>query len=285
MKRFLILLIIFGIAGCGSVKTRDEIKEGGGASEPSGSDVIQASDGVAPSQATFAQENEKKTSGRQLWKAMDEAFKNQDYDGMQRAAVNALSQNPKDMKALAALGVVNQQRKKYLAAMYFYNKALQQGPGPSEIHNNIGMIQLALGERKEAIKAFKKAFDTNPSDAIAAANLGSIYAVEGDYVKALPPLQRAVKGGIKDSRVYNNYGIALTASSQYDEAKTIYEEAIRLSNSNREALFNYAILMIDHLNKPQAGLDAIQKLRFMGLGEGMRERINSLENKAKAGLK
>jgi tetratricopeptide (TPR) repeat protein len=216
---------------------------------------------------------------------MNEAFNNQDFDGLQRAAINALSQNANDAKALAALGVVNYQKKKYLAAMYFFDKSLQQGPGASEVYNNMGLVQLALKEPKEAIKLFRKAYETNPSDGVAAANLGCMYAQQGDYGKALGPLERAVKSGLKDARIYNNFGISLTAAGQYEEAKTIYEEAMKLNKTYREAMLNYAILLIDHLNQNEPGLDVLGKLRFLGLAEGMRERINSLEIKAKAGVK
>lgn len=299
MKRVVTFFLFLALAGCSGLKTRDDLKEGGKASSPSGGDTIStgddstseptaASQQPVPGEAAapaFAGNGDKKTNGKQLGSLMDEAMKHQDYEGLQRAAINALSQNPSDARALAALGVVNYQRKKYLAALYFFNKSLAQSPNASDVHNNIGLVQLALKERKEAIKAFKKAFEANPNDGAAAANLGSIYASEGDYVKALNPLDHAVKAGIKDGRVYNNYGIALTAAGKYEEAKSIYEEAIRMNSGFRDAIYNYAILLIDHLNQNQAGLDALNKLRFLGLGEGMRDRINSLETKAKAGLK
>ncbi len=295
-KQLILVALVVSVTGCGSMKTRDELAADGKASPANGSDMIEsdgsvdqpmkpASNTPEPAPTTFADPNKKETSNRQLNNMMDQAFKAQDWEGLQKAAVNALSKNPADGRALMALGVVNYQRKKYLAAMYFYNKAMQQMPNSSEIHTNMGMVQLALKERKDAIKAFKKAYEANPNDGIAAANLGTIYATEGDYGKALPVLDRAVKAGVKDARVYNGYGIALVAAGKYEEAKPIYEEAMKLNTGYRDPIFNFSILCIDFLGQPQAGLDAINRLRFLGLGEGMRERINSLEIKAKAGLK
>lgn len=292
---FALAILVLFASGCGSVKTRDELSKDEKAPAANGGDTINVGEGgdtatpatsnVDAATGSFAEPAKKETSNRQLNNMMDQSFKAQDWEGLQRAAINALSKNPNDGRALHALGVVNYHRKKYLAAMYFYTKALQQTPNSSEIQTNIGMVQLAMKERKEAIKAFKKAYEINPGDGVAAANLGTIYATEGDYGKAMPVLDRAVKAGIKDARVYNDYGIALVAAGKYEEAKPIYEEAMKMNNGFREPIFNYAILCIDFLNQHQAGLDALNRLRFLGLGEGMRDRINSLENKAKAGLK
>ena len=56
-------------------------------------------------------------------------------------------------------------------------------------------------------------------------------------------------------------------------------------NNNREILLNYAILLIDHLNKFKEGVDVLSRLKFVGPPSESRNRIIALENKAKAGLK
>lgn len=283
-------LCLLALVGCASA---DRSAEGGPTGDGPG-DTIEASaagtgatsptnDEYTPPPAAAAEAP--RPSSPQATDALNQTLRRQDYDGLQKLASQMLSQNSNDAKALAALGVVNSARNKNLAALYFFNKSLAVNPNQPEVYTNMGIVQLALKDKREAIKAFKKALEVGSADGIAAANLGSIYATEGDYFKALPVLDRAVKAGIKDTRIYNNYGVALTANGRYEEAKEIYNQAIKLGSSNREAHFNLAILQIEHLNQGSAGLDTINKLRFLGLGEGMRDRINSLENKAKAGLK
>ncbi len=278
------LILALGVSGCATGDRSNDVAAGEG-----------SSDTITPVEATTAPQNEvytppagataPKASTPQATDAMNQAYRKQDWDGLQKTATQILSQNSNDAKALASLGMVNAHKGKNLAAMYFFNKSLQVQPNQPEVYTNIGMVQLSMKERREALKSFKKALEVGAADGIAAANLGSIYATEGDYFKALPVLDRAVKSGVKDTRVYNNYGVSLAANGRYEEAKEIYEQAIKLGASNREAHFNLAILYIDHLNNPKAGLDMLGKLRFLGLGEGMRDRINSLENKAKAGIK
>lgn len=281
------LIVATLMAGCGSTP-----KDDGSGVGAAGGEAISEAGGAAPPTQTAAEETGSnfakdgaKVSAKQATGMMDVAFKANDFEGLQKAAQTALAQNPNDTKALTALGVVNYQKKKYKAALYFFNKAAAQGNAPSDVYTNMGLVHLAIKDRKKAIEAFKKAYDLNPNDGVAAANLGSIYAVEGDNTKALPVLERAIKAGLRDARLFNNFGVALVANGKAEEAKSVYEEALKINSSYREALFNYAILLIDHLNQPQAGLDTLNRLRFMGLGEGMRERMNSLEMKAKAGVK
>ena len=45
------------------------------------------------------------------------------------------------------------------------------------------------------------------------------------------------------------------------------------------------LLKTQHLNKNQEGLDVLNRLKFVGTSPEMRNRINALENKAKAGVK
>lgn len=216
---------------------------------------------------------------------LDEAIRSQNDEAIYRAATGALSQNSKDLKAQNALGVYHLRKGHLLAAQYFFSRALAQSPNSSELHNNIGLVSLALNEKKEAILHFKKAFELNNNNATAAANLGALYVEEKEYNKALQALDIAVKKGPRDYRVFNNLGIALAANGKFSLAKDQYQEALRLNSSGREAMFNLIVLHVEHLKNYQEGIDLINKIKFLGPPDTARLKINALENKAKAGLK
>lgn len=285
LKLVVAALLVSTLAACSSSEKSSEKEEGSG-----GSDTISV-DAPAHSSASHSKTDSgepaappaKAPSPQQSANALNDAHKKGDDELLQRVASGLLAQNPNDAKALHSLGLVNYRRGRYLAAMYYFNNALKHNPNMSDCYTNMGLTQLALDERRDAIRSFKKAMELNANDGAAAANLGSIYASEGDYVKAQMVLDRAIKAGVKDSRIYNNYGIALTATGKYEDAKEIYKEAIKLDRNNRDALFNFAILQVDHLNDWNGGLDTLNQLRFLGLADGMRDRINALENKAKSG--
>lgn len=275
--------LCLALAGCGSSEKSND------SSGSTSGDTISVENPEAPVSSSSNESmpadrsSEKKATPAQAASALNDAFKKNDDETMQKVASALLAQNPSDAKALHALGVVNYKRGRYLAAMYYFNKAVQHNPKMSDAYTNMGLTQLALDERRDAIKSFRKAMELNSNDGAAAANLGSIYAVEGDYIKAQMVLDRAIKAGIKDARIYNNYGIALAATGKYSDAKEIYKESIKLDRNNRDPLFNLAIVQIDHLNDFSGGLETLNQLRFLGLADGMRDRINALENKAKAG--
>jgi tetratricopeptide (TPR) repeat protein len=286
--KMLLSFLFLVAASCSSKDKAQEVGDSGGGSETytppatakSGTALTTGASDKSDLTATPVKATTKAASD-----ALNQALRSNDLEALQKTATGLLAQNSNDPKALSALGVVNAQKGQRLAALYFFKKSLALNPTSPETLTNIGLVYQQQKDNKEAMKNFKKAVDLGASDGIAATNLGVMYAKEGDYFKAMPLLDRAVKAGVKDGRIYNNYGIALAFNGKYEEAKEIYQQAIKQGQGSREAHFNLAILLIDHMNQPQPGLDTISRLKAMGLSEGMRDRINNLEIKAKAGLK
>ncbi len=97
-------------------------------------------------------------------------------------------------------------------------------------------------------------------------------------------LDIAVKNGQRDFKVMNNYAIALSASGKTKEAADIYEKILKENPSQKDVMLNYAILLIEDLNKNKEGLDLLNRLKFVGTSPETRDIIKQLENKAKAGL-
>ncbi len=219
-----------------------------------------------------------------MYSALQEAIKNQNYDAIQKFSTEILTQNPKDVRALNSMALVYYKKGQMDAAQYLFNKAIAVIATSSELHSNLGLVYLAKNERREALKSFRKALEINPQDHIAAANAGSIYAQEKDYIKAALALEIPVKRGTKDFKILNNYANALVATGRVKEAAEIFEKIIKENPSNREVMLNYAILLIENMQKNKEGLDLLNRLKFVGAPQDSRDVIKSLENKAKAGL-
>lgn len=216
---------------------------------------------------------------------LSEAIKTNNEEAIYRSSIQILSKNAGDVRALNALGLYHYRKNHWSAAQMMFGKALKLSPNNSELHNNLGLVLLAQKEQREAIKEFRKALEINPNDANAASNIGSIYVEEKDYTKALVASEIAYRKNSKDQRVLNNYAIALTAAGKFPEAKDIYRQAMRLNENNKDVMFNYAFLLIEKLNQNQEGLDLLNKVKFLGTTPEVRNKINVLENKAKAGIK
>ncbi len=218
-------------------------------------------------------------------KALDEAIKSNNIDRVYSAAVMVLSDNPKTIKALNAMGIYHLQKGQTKAAKLFFDKSLKVNPNQSEIYNNLGIVALTENERSVAIRQFRKALEISGENAVAANNLGILYVDSKDYPKALAVFDIAQPKFKSDHRYWNNVGIALTGSRNYDKAKKAYEDGLRLKSNDIDLMFNYSILLIQNLKAFQSGNDLLNRLKVLGPRPEMRTKINALEIMAKAGLK
>lgn len=216
---------------------------------------------------------------------LHDAIKSQNDEAIYRAAVQVLSLSPQDPIALNSLGLYHYKHGRVLAAEYFFSKALQSSPNSAEIHNNMGLAQLSQKENRDAIKSFRRAIELDPKNISAAANLGSLYVQRKDYGKAVIALEMVVKKSSGDYNTVTNYGVALAGVGNSKMARDQYERAIDLNSTGREAIYNLAVLEIEQLGKFKDGLDHLNKVKFLGVPDSARMKINALENKAKAGLK
>lgn len=285
MKKWLGLSFLFLVACSSGTKTEDTgFTVPGPEPAPVSPTSKPTNSGPAPGEK-IPEPTARRESPGANYAAVSEAYRSQNDDGIEKAAEQLLGQNPQDLKALNALGLYHYRRGHFLAARYFFTRAQQVNPNAGEIYNNLGLVALSMNEQHEGIRNFRKALELNPSDGIAAANLGSIYVQEGDFVKALTVLEVAVKRGMRETRTLSNYGIALSAAGKYDSAKLALEEAIKQNSTNKEALYALATLLIDRMKQYSEGLDQLNRLRFLGPGSEMRNKMNALENRAKAGIK
>ncbi len=284
MKKLILVLLQIALVACSSTSEQSRSSSEGG-NEPL-PQVENEAPAARQAKAEVPAESEERVAPvpSSMYSSLNDAIKNQNDDTIQRFSTEILTQNPKDVRALNAMALVYYKKGRMDAAQFLFNKAIAANPTSSELHSNLGLVHLAKNERREALKSFRKALEINSRDHIAAANAGSIYAQEKDYNKAALALEIPVKRGTKDVKILNNYANALVATGRVKEAAEIFEKIIKDNPSNREAMLNHAILLIENMQKNKEGLDLLNRLKFVGAPQDSRELIKSLENKAKAGL-
>ncbi|MFP5518694.1 MAG: tetratricopeptide repeat protein [Bdellovibrionia bacterium] len=216
---------------------------------------------------------------------LDEAIQSKSEERIFTAARDAIARNPNDVKALNAMAMYHFNKGRTDLAEHLLKRGIKASPRSFELYNNLGIVQLSTQQNREAVLSFKEALSINPNDPVASANIGAIYVRERDYAKAVIALETAYGRGNKDLKTMNNYAVALTARGDAKKAKSIFKDILKEDQNNREALLNYAITLIDHLGENEEGLDVINRLKFVGGPSESRQIINTLENKAKAGLK
>lgn len=285
MKKYIFLALLV-LAGCSSSPVKDSSDEIESAPSPEVGEVREEK--VAPVKSAVKSEEPVRPAtpmAPSQYSVLTEAIKAQSDERIYQASTQILSQSPNDGKALNSLAMYHFKKGRHDLSRYLLNKGIAANARMSELHSNMGIVQLAENERREAIKSFRKALEINNSDGIAAANLAAIYTQEKDFNKAAVVCETAYKRGIRDPRFLNNYAIVLTAQQKFDKAEDMYEAVLKEDSNNKEALYNYATLLIDHMGKFQDGLEQINRLKFVGGPADTRNRIIALENKAKAGIK
>ncbi|MGE0632299.1 MAG: tetratricopeptide repeat protein [Pseudobdellovibrionaceae bacterium] len=275
----LLLPLIF-VLGCSSSSEKSDETESGSENQPP-TPTNARDTGPAPKHSA-APPLPEKPSVSSLAQGLSEAVKNQNDEQIEQLSSQVLSQNPKDIRALNALAMNHFRKGRIQLAKMLLLRALEAHPKSSELHNNMGVIELSQKNDREALIEFKKAVELKSDNASASANLGAIYLKGKDYKRATTALEIAVDNGLKDWKTKNNYAVALAGSGKADKAEDLYKDILKEQPSNKEAMMNYSILLIDQLNKPQEGLDLLNKLRFIGIPTESRNRVKELENKAQA---
>lgn len=287
MKRYLIISLLALLTSACSTKSKNseaEVSEYS-QSEPEAIATIGEPAAELKPEAKVEVKKASTEGAANLHGPLSEAIRSQNDEAIYRLATQILSQNPNDLRAQNSLGVYHYKKGRYLAAQYFFSRALKQNQNLSDLHNNLGLVSLAQKERRQAILSFKKAIELDSGNAAASANIASLYLQNKDYAKALVPLEIALKKSPKDYRLLTNYGLSLAGQSKFSQAKDQYNNALAVNSSGREAIFNLAVLQIEQFKNFQEGLDLLNKLKFLGPLEATRGKINTLENVARAGLK
>lgn len=293
MRKLIIGTLIFGLIGCASSNDKknddewseasNDFHEAAAKTKPNadrGSSDSKLNEGGSRGAQNSNASNQKSESS-----ALDSSIQEGNDDSITRAAQAVLGKNSNDVQALNALGVVHYRKGHWAGANFMFDRVLKIDPRNVQAHNNKGLVALAKKENREAILEFRKALEIDPSSGVASANIGSLYLQNGDYNKAYIALEVAHKKLFRDPKVLNNYAIAAAAVGKGKEAQDAYLKAMDKSPGNKDIMYNYSILLIDELKMYKEGLDMISKIKFMGHSPEVKERINTLENTAKAGLK
>lgn len=222
--------------------------------------------------------------GSPEYAALRQAVKSGSDEKIYTAATDILTKRNNDAVALNALAMYHFKKGRLDLSKYLLSKGISQNPNMSALYSNLGVVHLALNEKREAIQALKKALQLNSDEVTASANLGAIYVQEKDFRKAAIALELAHRRGVKDAKFLNNFGILKTAQGEFPAAKKAYEQSLKLSPDSKEVMLNLSILLIEHMKNYEEGLQVLGGLKFVGGPDDSRNLINVLENKALTGL-
>lgn len=203
------------------------------------------------------------------------ALERGDYSSAEQIMQARLRIQPKDSAALAVLGVVLDQEKKYAEAAEVYRRALANSPPDPALLNNFGNHLLATGKPAEARKAFLQVIGLDARNANALVQLARIAlerkaAAEAlGYLDRIPPAAQDRPDAVilrmqADYRVGRQQdgdailtrlssatgtdpgqsfalGVALASVGQYEKAETFFSKSLEAVPTHFEALYDLGV--------------------------------------------
>jgi len=119
-----------------------------------------------------------------------------------------------------------------------YEMDLQRTPDDVSLHDDVGLLYLAVGRADEAVAHFSESLRLTPGSAAPHFNLGTALAAAGRATEAITEFHRALDINPGYLAARNNLGSVLVATGQLDEAALQYRRALEINPANVDVLNN-----------------------------------------------
>ncbi|MGH9384945.1 MAG: tetratricopeptide repeat protein [Vicinamibacterales bacterium] len=119
-----------------------------------------------------------------------------------------------------------------------YETMLRADPKDVELHNDVAVLYLSLGQPSSAIRHFQATVDLDPASASAHFNLGTALTTAGRLAEGAAEFRAALGRRPDYAAAHNNLGRVLLVHGQTADALDHLEQAVRLDPKNLSAFFN-----------------------------------------------
>lgn len=157
-----------------------------------------------------------------------------------------LREDEKNVGAMMALSSIYYSEKKFELAAHAMRLALKIDPENPDVHHRLGHALLALGEKKAAKDAFLASVKLKPDFPEALNSVSMLLLEEGDAGRAMGYLEEAVRLSPSFVAAHQNLGNAYRKSGDVVRAKAEYLRVLQLRPKESDAVFNLALLYLDH---------------------------------------
>ena len=174
------------------------------------------------------------------------------HDAALGQAREVLIRQPRNGRALAEIGRIYRAREQYDVAELVFRKAMEIEES-AELHNDMGLLELARGDTQAAFTEFQRAIEIDPSFAAAHLNQGSVLLHAGDFAGAETEYRAVIAQDADDVDAHVALGAALRGQGNHREARREYDRALEENPNHPAALFNMGVLLAEFLDqRPQA---------------------------------
>ena len=163
---------------------------------------------------------------------------------------------PSHFLALANLGIIFAQLKKFDQAISALNKALEINPNYAEGYNNLGNVFFELSNFDKSLECYEKAIKIFPNFSDAFNNLGNIYFKKGELDNAIGSYESAIlytdKSDSNKDKPYYNLGNIFRELENFKKSTDYYKKAINLNPNSIDAYLNLSISLYKDGNLEEA---------------------------------
>jgi len=174
----------------------------------------------------------------------------------------ALQDDSESAEALYGLGSVYLLQQKLPEARESFERVLKlRSSYPGTIPNawnNLGLLSAKEGNTVAAIDFFQRALEIDPAHLIALLNLGNAYRQRKDWPEAKKALQRAFDVGPDDPEVNYSLGMVCAQLEESDRAYEYLKRAVELRPVYPEALNNLGVLYL-RTRRPEEAVHSFEE--------------------------
>ncbi|MBQ0039033.1 MAG: tetratricopeptide repeat protein [Treponema sp.] len=149
-------------------------------------------------------------------------------------------------------GLVMQDTGKEDEALALYKEALSIDPKHVKANTNLGVLLLKNENAAEAVIALTNAYNSDPENFEVNNNLGSAYRQIANYEKSAVHYKKALDVKPDDYAVKQNLARTYAAGKDYENAKAVYKELIAKDPNNKDHWYELANIAYDAGDKETA---------------------------------
>ena len=163
----------------------------------------------------------------------------------------AQAQTPQEL-ATEAVSAMRDGR--YREAELKFERLIEQVPGVAELHSNLGLARLSLGDFPGAEASFRSALDLNPDVSAPKFLLGRMLFRSSRYDEAARLLESAAEAHPEDASIARLLAATWIGLQRYDDAALQYRALLEADPNDTEALYGLGKL---HLHRGQREFDRL----------------------------
>ena len=134
----------------------------------------------------------------------------------------------------------------YRQALKWFSRAVEQDPGNSVTHCNLGSALRGLGDNAGAASSYRRAIELSPRQAMFLHNLGELLVEQGEAEDAVECFEQALQIDPRDLRSMLGLGKARNALGGLARAVECYRQAIEIDPGDAQCFIGLGAAYGDH---------------------------------------